>query len=145
MSTTSLDLANLIKAKLTSVSSFSSWVVDLRRREELLAITQFPAIIIIAMEPEELTIDTDNRSEIGYSYGVILAYKDEVTQRANEGNKLPDWVRLAQQSVYTTDYPGFIIEDIQLFSKTGLDLKGLRENCLVSDFLIQLSVMEDRT
>jgi hypothetical protein len=143
MATTSETLAGLIRDKIVAVGDFSGWLVALRRKEEALAIARFPAILIVSMEPEELTIDTDNRSEIGYGYGIILAYKDEVGL-ATDANKLPDWLRTAQQAIYSTGYPGFIVEDVQVRPSSGLDLKGLRENCLVSDFFFQLSVMEDR-
>lgn len=144
MATTSETLAGLIQSKLAAVSDFTSWTIGLRRKEEALAISKFPAILIVAMEPEELSIDTDNRSEIGYGYGIILAYKDEATQNAADANKLPDWVRLAQQAIYSTVYQGFIIEEVTIEKSSGLDLKGLRENCLVSDFFFRLSIMEDR-
>lgn len=144
MANTSVNLANLIKTKLSAVGAFSTWTIGLRRKEEALAIAQFPAILIVPMEPEELSLDTDDLSEIGYGYGIILAYKDEATQNAADANKLPDWLRLAQTALDHTDYAGFTIEDVQLRPTSGLDLKGLRENCLVSDFFFLLSVMEDR-
>ncbi|MCX7664394.1 MAG: hypothetical protein N2112_02485 [Gemmataceae bacterium] len=143
MATNSETLAGLICDKIAGVSDFTGWTIGIRRKEEALGISKFPAILIVAMEPEELSIDTDNRSEIGYGYGIILAYKDEVGL-ATDANQLPDWQRLAQQAVYHTDYAGFLVEDVEVRPSTGLDLKGLKENCLVSDFYLMLSVLEDR-
>ncbi len=144
MATTSVDLANLIKTKLAAVSDFSTWAIGIRRKEEALAIAQFPAILVVQMPEEILSEDTDNRVEVGYGYGILIAYKDEVTQNATDPNKLVDWRRLAQQAIYHTIYAGFIVEDIQLEPSSGLDLKGLKENCLTSEFYFMLSIMEDR-
>lgn len=137
---------NMIRDRLEEKLS-DEFYVYARRDFTVLPADEFPAVYVVMQAEIFLEEETDNRDLIGYPAGVVIMFKSAQLER-DQQNPLLEVRRLAQQAVYTTNWPAAAaaggVEQVVLDETLAADLPGDLEGVSPTGFTIVIGLIEER-